>query len=45
MPVRSLNSSVFRWPDRRKVDTAVRDWAAVAVQERPEVIRLGYFGS
>ena len=31
MPVRSLNSSVFKWPDRSAVDHAVRDWAEMAV--------------
>jgi predicted nucleotidyltransferase len=45
MPVRSLNSSVFKWPDRVKVDQAVRDWAVDAVNSREGIIRLGYFGS
>jgi predicted nucleotidyltransferase len=45
MPVRSLNSSVLRWPKRDEVDRAVRLWAAKLVKERPEIIRLGYFGS
>jgi predicted nucleotidyltransferase len=45
MPVRSLGSSVLRWPDREEVDRAVRDWAAriAALDER--VLRVGYFGS
>jgi len=45
MPVRSLNSSVFKWPDRGKVDHAVRDWAQKAVNSRDGIIKLGYFGS
>lgn len=45
MPVRSLNSSVLKWPNRKTVDKAVRHWAARFVKNRPEVIRLGYFGS
>ncbi len=45
MPVRSLNSSVFKWPDRGKVDRAVRDWASTMVKSRTGIIRLGYFGS
>lgn len=45
MPVRSLNSSVLRWPDRTAVDTAVRGWAAEAVASHPETLRVGYFGS
>ncbi len=45
MPVRSLNSSVFKWPDRSEVDHAVRDWAHIAVNSREGIIKLGYFGS
>ncbi len=45
MPIRSLNSSVLRWPDRVTVDRAVRAWAAQQVKQRPEVLKLGYFGS
>jgi len=45
MPVRSLNSSVLKWPNRETVDKAVRHWATRFVKNRPEVIRLGYFGS
>ncbi len=45
MPVRSLNSSVLKWPNRRRIDEAVREWAATAVQLHSEAIRIGYFGS
>lgn len=45
MPVRSLGSSVLRWPDAQTVDRAVRDWARRAVRRRPDVTRIGYFGS
>lgn len=45
MPVRSLNSSVLKWPDRTTVDRAVRGWAQESVARHPEVIKLGYFGS
>ncbi len=45
MPVRSSNSSVFRWPDRETVDAAVRAWAREEAARRPELLRLGYFGS
>jgi predicted nucleotidyltransferase len=45
MPVRSLNSSVFKWPDLRTVEAAVRAWAEEAVSGHPEIIKLGYFGS
>ena len=45
MPVRSLNSSVARWPDRQTVDRALHHWAADAMKTRPDVVRIGYFGS
>jgi predicted nucleotidyltransferase len=45
MPVRSLNSSVFRWPTRREVDSAVRAWALEAAKQHAGVIGIGYFGS
>jgi predicted nucleotidyltransferase len=45
MPVRSLNSSVLVWPDREQVDASVRRWAAEERLTRPELRRLGYFGS
>lgn len=45
MPVRSLNSSVFKWPNRSKVDRAIRYWAKEVVNSYGGIIRLGYFGS
>lgn len=45
MPVRSLNSSVLKWPSRKAVDQAVRAWTVEQARERPEILRLGYFGS
>ncbi len=45
MPVRSLRSSVLKWPDRAQVDAAVREWAAQVALSHPEVVRIGYFGS
>jgi predicted nucleotidyltransferase len=45
MPVRSLHSSVLRWPDPETVDAAARRWVAREVDVRPELRRLGYFGS
>jgi len=45
MPVRSLNSSVLKWPDQKTVDRAARSWCAAQVTSRPGVLRLGYFGS
>ncbi len=45
MPVRSLTSSVLKWPDLKAVDRAARFWAANLVKDRTEIIKLGYFGS
>jgi hypothetical protein len=45
MPVRSLRSSVLKWPDRRTVDQSVRRWAAEQVSRRQDIVRIGYFGS
>ena len=45
MPVRSLSSFVFRWPNARTVDQAVHRWVKQVVQQRQDVVRIGYFGS
>ncbi|MGH2658543.1 MAG: nucleotidyltransferase domain-containing protein [Actinomycetota bacterium] len=45
MPVRSLRSSVLRWPDRDEVDRAVRAWAVDVAARDAVVRRVGYFGS
>ncbi|MCI0421001.1 MAG: nucleotidyltransferase domain-containing protein, partial [Acidobacteria bacterium] len=45
MPVRSLTSFVFTWPDRQAVDSAARFWALQQATLHPELCRLGYFGS
>ena len=45
MPVRSLSSSVLRWPDANEVDSAVREWARAKANEHDLLIFLGYFGS
>jgi len=36
---------VLKWPDREEVDAAVRAWAARVASSRPDVLRVGYFGS
>ncbi len=45
MPVRSLSSSVFKWPDADAVDRAVRRWAQEVAARVEGVARIGYFGS
>lgn len=45
MPVRSLTSSILRWPDAATVDEALRRWARAMARQRPELRRVGYFGS
>ena len=43
MPVRSLRSSVLKWPGAAEVEAALRRWAAGL--ELPGLVALGYFGS
>ena len=45
MPVRSLNSSVLKWPNRAQIEAALSDWLSISIQAHPETLRLGYFGS
>ena len=45
MPVKSLNSSILRWPDRQTIDRAARGGAETLGHQRPDVLRIGYFGS
>lgn len=45
MPVRSLSSSVLKWPDSQQVEAALEAWAPVEAQRHPELLRLGVFGS
>jgi len=45
MPVRSLRSSVLRWPGAEEVAQAVRAWAAEEIPRHAGLLRLGYFGS
>lgn len=45
MPVRSLRSSVLRWPSCSDVRQAARAWAEAEASRRPGLVRLGYFGS
>ena len=45
MPVRSLSSSVIRWPDLKAVKEAIDLWAKEEAPKHPDLVRLGYFGS
>ena len=45
MPVKSLHSSVMKWPDAQAVDRALREWAQTVTERHPEVLRIGYIGS
>jgi predicted nucleotidyltransferase len=45
MPVRSLNSSVLKWPNREEVDRAVREWIRIESAKHAGLCRLAYFGS
>ena len=45
MPVRPLSSQVLRWPDRTDVEEAARRWVRLERERRPDLLRIGYFGS
>ena len=45
MPVRSLNSSVLKWPDAKTVDEAARRWAQKLARDDCNILKIGYFGS
>jgi predicted nucleotidyltransferase len=45
MPVRSLSSSVVKWPDKELVRQALKLWARAILATHSEVLGLGYFGS
>lgn len=45
MPVRSLNSSVLKWPDAQTVLAAVREWAETLASRHPSIQKIGCFGS
>ena len=45
MPVRSLASSVLKWPAKRTVDQAVRTWAKQLASADPQILGIAYFGS
>ena len=45
MPVRPLNSAVFKWPNRETVLAAARAWATALRQRDPAVERIACIGS
>lgn len=45
MPVRSLHSSVLKWPDAKSVRQALEAWVQQALSAHPETLRIGCFGS
>lgn len=45
MPVRSLTSSVLRWPEAEAVYDAAQGWAAALAAAEPAIVAVGCFGS
>lgn len=45
MPVRSLNSSVLKWPSDKDVLAALINWVEAVSKSRNDIVRIGYFGS
>ena len=45
MPVRSLNSSIIKWPNKEQVMLAAKNWAGLQANTHPHLVQLGVFGS
>ncbi len=45
MPVRPLNASVLAWPERSRVESALKSWAEANASLTPELLAVGYVGS
>jgi predicted nucleotidyltransferase len=45
MPVRSLHSSVTRWPNQSEAFESFRSWAYQQLKRRADIVRIGCFGS
>ncbi|MBI4202086.1 MAG: nucleotidyltransferase domain-containing protein [Chloroflexi bacterium] len=45
MPVRSLASSVLKWPSAKTAHEAVQRWASTMAGAHLGVTKIGYFGS
>ncbi len=45
MPVRLLNSSVLKWPSKKRVIRELHEWLNAILQIREDILLLGYFGS
>jgi len=45
MPVRSLNTSVLKWPDEKEVEEPLKRWANVVTLKRKDIRKIGFFGS
>lgn len=45
MPVRSLRSSVLKWPERETVLAAARLWAIEQPRRHPQLLAVGCYGS
>ena len=45
MPVRSLSSSVFAWPNKKEIEGALTDWSRETTWRASALCAVGYFGS
>ena len=45
MPVRSLNSSVLKWPRKEEVEKALFSWVEEEKKKNSDILRIGVFGS
>ncbi|HHW10127.1 MAG TPA: nucleotidyltransferase domain-containing protein [Firmicutes bacterium] len=45
MPVKSLNSSVLKWPKRQEIFDVLSHWVQKTINSRSDIQKIGYFGS
>ena len=45
MPVRSLNSSIMKWPNRTQVHSTILQWIEQFAEADSKLAAAGYFGS
>ncbi len=45
MPVRSLNSPVMKWPDKKAVVDSLEEWASDLIKDQNDILGIGFFGS
>ncbi len=45
MPVKSLNLSILKWPNKQVIEKALQKWIKSIFPKKLKIIQVGYFGS